>query len=58
MGFAVMGDTAYRSDDALPMQTLAVGDPPLCLHAWKIDFFHPVSGEALSFTAAPPQWAC
>jgi hypothetical protein len=29
----------------------------LCLHAWKIDFAHPVNGEAMSFTAAPPDWA-
>jgi 23S rRNA-/tRNA-specific pseudouridylate synthase len=50
-----MGDAAYCSD--LPRQTLDVGEPPLCLHAWRIDFSHPVSGEAMSFTAAPPDWA-
>jgi RluA family pseudouridine synthase len=55
LGFPVMGDAAYCSD--LPRQTLDVGEPPLCLHAWRIDFSHPVSGEAMSFTAAPPDWA-
>jgi RluA family pseudouridine synthase len=57
LGFPVVGDTAYRSDDAVSRQTLDVGEPALCLHAWKIDFAHPASGEAMSFTAAPPDWA-
>jgi UPF0176 protein len=57
LGFPVVGDAAYRGADAVPRQTLEVGEPPLCLHAWKIDFSHPVSGEAMSFTATPPEWA-
>jgi RluA family pseudouridine synthase len=57
LDFPVVGDAAYSGDDRLPRQTLDVDEPPLCLHAWKIDFTHPVSGEAMSFTAAPPDWA-
>jgi UPF0176 protein len=56
LGFHVVGDTAYCSADAVPRQTLGVGEPPLCLHAWQITFSHPVSGAPLSFTAAPPAW--
>jgi UPF0176 protein len=56
LGFPVVGDAAYRGDDGAPRQTLEVGEPPLCLHAWKIDFSHPASGEAMSFTAPPPPW--
>jgi len=57
LGFPVVGETAYCSGPASPRQTLDVGESPLCLHAWKIDFSHPVSGEVMSFTAAPPGWA-
>jgi len=57
LGHPVVGDAAYPCGDSPPRQTLAVGEPPLCLHAWKISFSHPVSGEALCFTADPPGWA-
>jgi len=56
LGLPVVGDTAYAGGDAPPRQTLEVGEPALCLHAWKITFIHPGSGEAMSFTAAPPDW--
>ena len=57
LGFPVVGDVAYSAENEPPRQTLQVDEPPLCLHAWKIDFEHPVSGEVMSFTAAPPPWA-
>jgi UPF0176 protein len=57
LGFPVVGDTAYCKGDAAPRQTLDIDAAPLCLHAWKIAFPHPVSGEAVSFTAPPPAWA-
>ncbi len=56
LGFPVVGDVAYGSEES-PRQTLGVDEPPLCLHAWKLEFSHPVSGEAMSFTATPPAWA-
>lgn len=56
LGLPVVGDAAYRGGDGVPRQTLDVAEPPLCLHAWKIDFSHPASGEAMSFTAPPPEW--
>jgi len=57
LGFAVVGDAAYAPENGPFRQTLDVDEPPLCLHAWKIDFAHPVSGAAMSFTALPPAWA-
>ncbi len=57
LGFPVLGDTAYGSGEAVPRQTLDVGEPALCLHAAGITFSHPVSGAAMSFTAALPDWA-
>ena len=57
LGYAVVGDAAYANGDTVPRQTLELGEPPLCLHAWQISFAHPVSGVAVTFTAPPPQWA-
>ncbi len=57
LGFPVVGDTAYHGGESRPRQTLEPGDPPLCLHAWKISFSHPASGAAMDFTAEPPDWA-
>ncbi|MGC4028683.1 MAG: pseudouridine synthase [Steroidobacteraceae bacterium] len=57
LGLHVVGDAAYRSGEAPPRQTLELGEAPLCLHAWQIGFCHPVSGEPMSFTAPPPDWA-
>jgi UPF0176 protein len=57
LGFPVVGDTAYRSGEASPRQTLGVDEPALCLHAAQISFLHPVSGEPVSFSATPPAWA-
>lgn len=57
LGFPVVGDAAYSGMADGPRQTLDPDDPPLCLHAWRISFAHPVSGETMSFTAPPPPWA-
>jgi UPF0176 protein len=58
LGFPVCGDSVYlpgkKTGDT---QTLAVGDSPLCLHAWKISFTHPMSKQPMEFTAPPPPWA-
>jgi 23S rRNA-/tRNA-specific pseudouridylate synthase len=56
LGFPVVGEVAYGPQSDPPRQVLDVGEPPLCLHAWKIGFFHPVSGEAMRFATAPPDW--
>jgi UPF0176 protein len=56
-GFPVLGDAAYASGVAEARQTLDVGEPALCLHAAGITFSHPVSGETVTFVAAPPEWA-
>ena len=57
LGFAVVGDAAYCEEDAVPRLTKEVGEQPLCLHAWKISFAHPASGETVTLTAPPPDWA-
>ena len=57
LGFPVVGDAAYGADGAAPRLTKDITEPPLCLHAWQVSFTHPASGETVSFTAPPPDWA-
>jgi RluA family pseudouridine synthase len=58
LGFPIMGDAAYLADGEVgETQTLAVGDPPLCLHALRITFTHPLTKERVTFATEPPEWA-
>jgi RluA family pseudouridine synthase len=57
LGYPVCGDPAYGAGHTLgESQTLAVDDPPLCLHAWRINFRHPLNKQPVTFTAPPPGW--
>ena len=57
LGFPVVGDPAYLPDGKMgDRQTLDLDSPPLQLHAWKLSFRHPSSGESMAFEAAPPAW--
>jgi RluA family pseudouridine synthase len=58
LGLPICGDPVY-SNDSSPgeSQTLEVDAPPLCLHAWRISFRHPLDDQMVSFTATPPSWA-
>jgi UPF0176 protein len=54
----VLGDPAYLTEGRIgDTQTLDVDSPPLCLHAWKLVFNHPKTGEPLVFETAKPVWA-
>jgi RluA family pseudouridine synthase len=58
LGFPICGDQVYLADNKRgDTQTLSVEDAPLCLHAWKISFTHPMSKQAMEFTASAPGWA-
>jgi 23S rRNA-/tRNA-specific pseudouridylate synthase len=58
LGFPACGDTVYLAGEKIgDTQTLAVGDPPLCLHAWRVKFIHPLSQQPMEFTAPLPDWA-
>ncbi len=54
LGFPVLGDPVYRADrqDGIT-QTIALDDPPLNLHAWKLSFLHPITGRRMHFEATP-----
>ena len=58
LGFPVCGDAIYLPDQKLGhTQTLAVSDPPLCLHAARAKFLHPFSLEPVEFNTPLPAWA-
>jgi RluA family pseudouridine synthase len=58
LSFPVCGDLVYLPGKKIgDTQTLAIGDSPLCLHAWQIKFVHPMSKQPITFTAPPPDWA-
>jgi len=57
-GFPICGDAAYLADGEIgETQTLAMDAPPLCLHAWKITFQHPLTKERVMFEAERSAWA-
>jgi RluA family pseudouridine synthase len=57
LGFPVCGDALYLAGRQLGhTQTLAIGEPPLCLHAARIRFLHPLSREPVEFSAPLPAW--
>lgn len=58
LGWPVFGDPLYLPEGRLgETSTLAPGDPPLCLHAWKLGFHHPAGKQWMNFAASPPAWA-
>lgn len=58
LGWPVCGDPLYLPEGRTGQTpTVSLTDPPLCLHAWKIGFFHPLTKSRVSFEAEPPAWA-
>jgi len=58
LGLPVCGDRVSVPEKKLgDTQTLTVQDEPLCLHAWRITFAHPLTKERVSFEDAAPEWA-
>jgi UPF0176 protein len=58
LGLPICGDPIYLAAQKLgTKQTLDPADPPLCLHAWKIEFTHPLTRNPMNFVAPPPAWA-
>ena len=48
LGHAIIGDTLYASVQAQQVM------PRLCLHAERLSFFHPMSGEQLNYVCPAP----
>ena len=59
LGHPIVGDPAYRPGQTAgesQTQTLGLNDPPLCLHAWKLAFTHPLTKVRCEFEAPVPEW--
>jgi RluA family pseudouridine synthase len=58
LGLPLVGDRIYTGG-GMPAdrQTLTLEDAPLCLHALRIAFRHPITLAPVSFEAPAPAWA-
>lgn len=57
LGWPIVGEQTYLPDGQLgDTQTHRVNAPPLCLHAWRIEFMHPITNERARFISPPPAW--
>lgn len=57
LGLPIVGDQTYQSSQANEKQTIGVEEPPMCLHAWKLNLIHPLSRERMEITSAKPSWS-
>ena len=58
LGLPVCGEQAYLPNHQLgETQTHRVTDPPLCLHALRISFWHPLTQERVTFECPAPVWS-
>ena len=58
LGWPVCGDTVYLPDRELGrLPPPSVDQPPLCLHAARATFLHPMSQEPVEFATPWPAWA-
>ena len=61
LGHPVVGDRVYggagrvRSVEDAAIRAKMKGLDRQALHAWRLSFSHPVTGEALSFSSSPPE---
>lgn len=58
LGLPICGDQVYVEGKQFGQtQTASPADPPLCLHAWRLSFTHPLTNEKATFETAQPGWA-
>ncbi len=58
LGFPIVSDGTYLPDGKLgDTQSLSPDSPPMCLHAWRLSFQHPLTGAEMVFEADAPAWA-
>jgi len=58
LGWPVLGEQAYLTNHQLgETQTHGICDPPLCLHALRISFNHPLTKKRTTFECAAPSWS-
>jgi RluA family pseudouridine synthase len=58
LGWPIKGEQTYLPNQKLgDTQTHSIHDPPLCLHALRISFDHPLTTERTTYDCAAPTWA-
>lgn len=57
-GFPIVGDKLYCLDRTeSDLDKVTEDGSTLCLHAWKITFKHPLTGDLMNYCATRPRWA-
>lgn len=57
LGLPIVGDPLYLANgETGESQTLKPTDPPLCLHAAKLQVTHPLTKEKVSLVSPSPDW--
>ncbi|MEO8270784.1 MAG: hypothetical protein ABI557_13760, partial [Aureliella sp.] len=57
LGHSIVGDPLYLPNHTTgDAHTIDLDDQPMCLHAARITFTHPNSGERVTFQSPPPTW--
>jgi RluA family pseudouridine synthase len=58
LGHPIVGDPVYLKNAKLgSSQTLRPSDPPMCLHAHRLAFFHPIKKSRVCFESPAPAWS-
>ncbi len=58
LGLPICGDQVYLPGKKLgDVQTITIEDQPLCLHAWKLSFKHPLLHQRVTYETSKPAWA-
>lgn len=58
LGYPICGDQSYLPGKQLgDIQTVTLQDAPLCLHAWRLSFMHPLTRQRVTFETEKPVWA-
>ena len=57
-GLPIQGDPIYKQNGELgSRQTLTPRDPPMCLHALRVEISHPETQQRAAYEASFPAWA-
>jgi 23S rRNA pseudouridine1911/1915/1917 synthase len=55
IGHPLLGDRTYGRKTHIEKENKKISVPRQMLHAWRIEFKHPVTGEDMKFESALPQ---
>lgn len=58
LGYSLLGDRVYRTSYPPRSMNTPLVEKMACrqmLHAWKLDFTHPITGKPMSFVQPPPK---